>query len=172
VRRLWLSVTTVAPLAAILWGPFALYQVAIRDVGSWLFIGPFMVWVAGILGVTGLWQCILRPDDAGHAKRGIVTLLLFAGILAAVMTAWFLTLSEWSGPTDGSRWSKWQNWLVLVVLSINPMLAAVNEIIQLRDKRFDCQPPDKSLHEPSGVSVTRLADATRAPETGVPELRR
>ena len=162
----------VAPLAAILLGPFVLYQVAIRDVGSWLFIGPLMVWVAGILGVTGLWQCILRPDDTGHAKPGIVLLLLYAGILAAVMAAWFLTLSEWSGPPDESRWSKWQTWLVMVGLSINPMLAAVSEIIQLRDNRSDCQPPNKSLHEPPGVSVTRLADATCPPETGVRELRR
>jgi hypothetical protein len=33
-------------------------------------------------------------------------------------------------------------------------------------------PPSKSLHEPPGVSVTRLADATRAPDTGARELKR
>jgi hypothetical protein len=27
--------------------------------------------------------------------------------------------------------------------------------------------PNKSLHEPPGVSVTRLASATRAPDAGV-----
>ena len=32
--------------------------------------------------------------------------------------------------------------------------------------------PNKSLHEPPDVSVTRLAVATRAPDTGVRELKR
>ena len=36
----------------------------------------------------------------------------------------------------------------------------------------DVKLPNKSLHEPPNVPVTRLALATRAPDTGVRELKR
>jgi hypothetical protein len=57
MRRAYLSLTLLAPLAAVLAGPIILYQVAVRDWSSSLLICSFLVWLGGLLGVLGLCSC-------------------------------------------------------------------------------------------------------------------
>lgn len=48
------------------------------------------------------------------------------GVLAALAVLWFLLFSEWSRANAGSRWFLW-HWAVLVVLGVNPAIAAIAE---------------------------------------------
>ncbi len=132
MRKFYLSLTLIAPLAVVAAGPLVLYQVAIRAWDYFLFVGLFLVWVAGLLGVLGLCSCILAPNSTDHTNRRRASLLLAAGVFAALAVLWFLLLSEWLPATAGGRWFLWQNWTVLVVLGVNPAIVAIAEIIRLK----------------------------------------
>jgi hypothetical protein len=131
VRRAYLSLTLIAPLAAVLVGPFLLYQVAVRDWSSSLFIGSFLVWLGGLLGVLGLCSCTLEPDGSDYVSPRRISYFLLAGVLAALSVLWFYLFSELSGSDSGRRWLMWQNWAVVFVLSMNPIFAAAVEVVRL-----------------------------------------
>jgi hypothetical protein len=56
-------------------------------------------------------------------------------MLAALSVLWFYLFSELAASDSGRRWLSWQNWAVVFVLSINPILAAAVELARLKRTR-------------------------------------
>lgn len=143
-----LQLATSVSLYGVFWDPWRWFQVSSASIAfqTAMFTASLLFILLPIAAVAGVWH---------HRKVGWYALCGYPAI-AWIFGTVPIPFASYVYSADIR--------LNSVAITIVNVLAIIVGIALLMWKPVR---PNKSLHEPPGVSVTRLADATRAPDTGV-----